>query len=535
MPRLLQEWLTEQAAVRPDAPAVTTSSGGITYGELDTLSTRIANTLRDAGCRRGERVALWMPKGATAIAALLGIYKADAIYVPLDAASPIKRLSAILDACESRWVLFGGPGIPALVELARDPRHAGLRVGWLDDGRPPAGLPVTFTGADVRRATNAPVVPDNGPDDAAHILFTSGSTGTPKGVVITHANVICFIEWATRHFGMNAADRVSGHPPLHFDLSFLDIFGALAAGAELHLVPPALNVLPGRMADFIRDRRLTQWFSVPSVLAYLARFDVVRHHDFPALKRVMWCGDVLSTPVLQYWMDRLPHVTFTNLYGPTETTIASSYYDVPARPRDARADVPIGAACDGEELLVLDDAMQAVSPGSVGDLYIGGVGLAQGYWRNPDQTAAAFRPHPRRTGDRIYKTGDLARVSADGVVHFLGRRDSQIKSRGYRIELGEIEAAFNTVPGIHESAVVAIDTGGFEGACICGAYVLTSGSDLTPARLRHELQQLVPDYMLPSRWLVLDRLPRTANGKTDRRELRRLFEEDTTTRAAHTA
>jgi amino acid adenylation domain-containing protein len=535
MARLLHEWVMDQAARRPFATAVVSSSGRTSYGELDTLSTQIANTLRSAGCRRGDRVALWMPKSAASIAALLGIYKTDAVYVPLDSASPVKRLSTILQLCESRWVLFGGPGAPTLADLARQESHRGLRIGWLDDSRPPADLRVAFTTADVRRAGRTLGATDNSPSDPAHILFTSGSTGTPKGVVITHANVIHFIEWAAAHFGMDADDRMSGHPPLHFDLAFLDIFGAFSAGAELHLVPPALNVLPGRMADFIRDNKLTQWFSVPSVLAYLARFDAVRPADFPALERVMWCGDVLPTPVLQYWMDRLPHVTFTNLYGPTETTIASSYYRVPERPRDARADVPIGTACDGEELLVLDDAMNDVPAGTVGDLYIGGAGLAREYWRNPEQTAAAFRPHPRRPGERIYKTGDLARVGFDGLVHFLGRIDSQIKSRGYRIELGEIEAALNTVPGIHESAVVAIETGGFEGVCISGAYVLSPGTDLTPLQLRHELQQLLPDYMLPSRWLALDRLPRTANGKTDRRELRKLFEEEVTTRAAHTA
>jgi amino acid adenylation domain-containing protein len=535
MPALLHEWVARQAARRPEAPAVVAASSRLSYGELDARSTEIARTLRAAGCRRGDRVAVWMPKSPTAIAALLGIYKADAIYVPLDPASPVKRLSAILEVCSCRWLLFGGPGVQALGELAASERHSSLRIGWLDDARPPAGLPIAFSAADVRRAGTEACASANRPDDAAHILFTSGSTGTPKGVVITHANVVHFIEWARTHFGLEASDRLSGHPPLHFDLSFLDMFGAFAAGAELHLVPPALNVLPARMADFIRDRRLTQWFSVPSVLAYLAQFDALRPGDFPALRRVMWCGDVLATPVLQYWMDRLPHVAFTNLYGPTETTIASSYYAVRERPRDARAAVPIGVACGGEELLVLDAAMRDVPPGTVGDLYIGGVGLAREYWGNPAQTAQAFRSHPRRPGERLYKTGDLARVGADGLVYFLGRSDSQIKSRGYRIELGEIETALASVAGVHEAAVVAIDTGGFEGAAICGAYVARAGADLPPARLRHELEQRLPAYMLPSRWLRLDQLPRTANGKTDRRELRKMFDEDANTRAAHTA
>jgi amino acid adenylation domain-containing protein len=534
MARLLWQWVSEQAATRPAAIALVTPSERLSYGELDALSTQVAQALRASGCAAGDRVALWMPKTPMAIAALIGIYKADAIYVPLDPSSPVKRLGTILDSCESRLVLFGGPGTPAIVELARQDGRA-LRIGWLEEGRPPSGLPVAFTLADVRRSDISPVRTTSGPEDAAHILFTSGSTGTPKGVVITHANVIRFVDWALGHFKIDQTDRLSGHPPLHFDLSFLDIFGAFAAGAELHLVSPALNIMPARLADFIREARLTQWFSVPSVLAYLAQFDVVRPGDFPALRRVMWCGDVLPTPVLHYWMDRLPHARFTNLYGPTETTIASSYYDVAERPRDSRAPVPIGTPCDGEELFVLDDEMNEVAAGAVGDLYIGGVGLAREYWHDAEQTAAAFRTHPRRAGGRIYKTGDLARVGADGLVYFLGRGDSQIKSRGYRIELGEIETALNTIDGIHESAVVAIGTERFEGATICAAYVLAPDRDLAPARLRHELEQIIPGYMVPSRWLVMDRLPRTANGKTDRRELRKLFDEDSNTRAAHTA
>jgi amino acid adenylation domain-containing protein len=372
------------------------------------------------------------------------------------------------------------------------------------------------------------------PDDPAHILFTSGSTGTPKGVVITHANVVHFIDWAVRYFAMGPDDRVSAHPPLHFDLSFFDLFGAFAAGASVHLVPAALSVLPGRLADFIRERELTQWFSVPSVLAYLAQLDAVRHGDFPSLKRVLWCGDVLATPVLQHWMARVPHATYTNLYGPTETTIASSYYRVPARPEDPRADVPIGVACDGEELLVLDEALQPVAPGAVGILYISGVGLAPGYWGDGRETEAAFRPHPTRAGQRLYRTGDLARIDERGLAHFLGRGDSQVKSRGYRIELGEIEAALNTAPGVHESAVVAVGTDGFEGAEICGAYVPHAGSGVTPASLRRHLQRMVPAYMVPSRWLAVDGLPRTGNGKTDRRELRKMFERGSSV-AAHTA
>jgi acyl-coenzyme A synthetase/AMP-(fatty) acid ligase len=224
-------------------------------------------------------------------------------------------------------------------------------------------------------------------------------------------------------------------------------------------------------------------------------------------------------------MQRLPHVRFTNLYGPTETTIASSFYDVPACPADEKAPIPIGQACDGEELLVLDANLQPVPPGATGDLYIGGVGLSPGYWHDPERTAAAFFRDPRDSNpnDRIYRTGDLARCGKDGLIYFIGRSDTQIKSRGYRIELGEIEAALSSLPCLQESAVVAIESSGFESSLICSAYVLQPGSQSTHTSVSKELRKHIPAYMIPVRWMACHTLPKNTNGKIDRPRLKELF------------
>lgn len=527
MVTLLQDYVTRQAERRPEAIALVLEGERLGYRDLEAASNRLARQLKHCGCRRGDRVCLVAPKSIAAIVAIHAIYKADCVYVPIDPASPAARAARILDQCETRWVLAGPGAMPLLDELLREERFRRLSIGWLGHERPVGErVSARFSLADVDTRPATPLPYANGPDDAAHILFTSGSTGAPKGVVITHASVAHFVEWAVGYFGTTATDRMSGHPPLHFDLSVYDIFGTFASGAELHLVPPALGILPNGLAEFIRASRLTQWFSVPSVLHHMVQFDIVRPHDFPALRRVLWCGETLPTPTLRYWMERLPHVSFTNLYGPTETTIASSYYTVPARPADDRAAIPIGVACAGEELLVLDEELRPVPPGRAGDLFIGGVGLSPGYWRDPERTAAAFVPDPRSGGGRrIYRTGDRARVGADGLVYFLGRTDSQIKSRGYRIELGEIESALDAIASLRESAVVAVATGGFEGTAICCAYVVADGgAAVTPVTLRRDLARALPAYMLPSRWAALDRLPRSANGKVDRRRLREVFE-----------
>lgn len=527
MTRLLQNWVEEQAAHRKSAPAVILGDACLTYGELDVLSTRLAHVLKHFGCRRGDRVCLLMPKTPLAIACLVGIYKADCIYVPLDPSSPVARLSRIVESCEPRCLLVAsrlGGKLGSLLQSESWP--SGARLGWVgSDDSIRTGLMPAFNLGDVLRAPATPVASANNPSDPAHILFTSGSTGNPKGVVITHANVAAFVDWAVDYFGLNSSERMSGHAPLHFDLSMFDIFGAFASGAELHLVPAECHLLPHKQAQWIRDSRLTHWFSVPSALNYMVKFGVVAQGDFPTLRRVTWCGDVLPTPVLAQWMARLPHAQFTNLYGPTETTIASSYYTLPAPPSDMATAIPIGRACAGEELLVLDGALTPAAPGVTGDLYIGGVGLSPGYWRNPEDTTRAFMEPPER-GGRIYRTGDLARYGEDGLVYFVGRKDHQVKSRGYRIELGEIEVALNTVNSLRECAVLAVHSDGFEGVKICCAYVPLDGAQISPLKLRNELSALLPDYMIPSEWKAYSELPKNATGKIDRRRLSESWHRD---------
>ena len=523
MNTLLQDFVTRHAERRPDATAVVMGGDRLTYALLETLSNQIAQVLRASGCSQGDRVGFLIPKSPTAIAAMLGILKADCCYVPLDASSPAPRLAKILQSAEPRMILAAGGGVTVLTSLMVDGTVApAMRVGWIDPDRDAgAALSAAFTLDDVRAAPAQAPVRVNTSSDRAHILYTSGSTGTPKGVMITHANVLRFLEWAVAYFQISPQDRTSGHSPLHFDLSTFDVFGTFAAGAQLHLVPPQLNVLPHKLAEFIRAADLTQWFSVPSALSHMAQFDVVRPNDFPSLKRLLWCGEVFPTPALRYWMLRLPHVAFTNLYGPTEATIASSYYTMEQCPEDERASIPIGRPCAGEDLLVLDEQLGPVPPGEIGHLYLKGVGLSPGYWRDREKTRNAFVANPLASDptERIYRTGDLAKVGPDGLVYFVGRADTQIKSRGYRIELSEIETALLTLKELREAAVVALPSEGFEGTTIACAYVARPATEVTPLALRRDLAKLLPVYMLPSRWQAYDALPRNANGKIDRRRI----------------
>ena len=532
MTQLIHHYATRQAAIRPDAYAIIAGKQQLTFAELEKQSNQLAHELVCAGAVQGDRVCLFMDKSPAAVVAMHGVMKADCIYVPIDISSPAPRVQRIIESCRPELILADRSGVKLLAAILPQLDESQVpAIGCMDPkGIEGPGIQCAFGLGDLQDASTVAPACKNKPDDPAHILFTSGSTGTPKGVVLSHRNVTHFVDWGREYFEIGPDDKVSGHPPLHFDLSTFDIYGSISAGAELHMVPAMANLLPNLLAKFIRESELTQWFSVPSALTLMARSEALCKNDFPALRRLLWCGEVLPTPTLIHWMKRLPHVQFTNLYGPTETTIASSYYTVPACPDDPRDQIPIGQACEEEQLYVLDADLRAVPRGEQGDLYISGEGLSLEYWEDSEKSASVFVDCDGEQGlpEKIYKTGDLAYQGEDGLFYFLGRIDSQIKSRGYRIELGEIETAMNALGLLKDCAVVGVPTGGFEGTAICCAFVPGSDSEVSPEIIRSNASKLLPSYMLPARWQNLSTLPKTGNGKTDRNKLRELFASEVT-------
>lgn len=502
---------TRHVGAQPTAISIVHGDERWTFAELAARAAALADRLVENDVRRADRVCLLADKTPEAIAAMLAIASIGAVYVPLEPASPSPRLARMLRTLAPCHLLAQSRHANLAGECSEILGDCAPRIHWLEH---------------VEAATSATLRVDARPDDVAVILFTSGSTGDPKGVPLTHEGIAHFVEWSNGYFAPSPGDRLSCHPPLCFDASLWDVFRSLSSGAQLHLVPAAASLLPTKLADFIRSSRITQWASVPSMLAAMAARDVLFPEDFPDLRKVIWYGEVFATRALRYWMSRLPHVEFTNTYGPTEASITVSTYRVPAIPRDDDDVLPIGQPVTGKQMLVLDDERRPVPAGVVGDLYVGGAGISPGYWQDPARTAAAFVELEPGSGQRWYFTGDRAAIDRNGVTWFHGRIDRQVKSRGCRIELDEIACALSGVAGLAESAIVAVPAPAFGGVRICAAYAPVPGTERAPSAIRADLVKLLPSYMLPTRWLVVDELPKNRNGKVDHRALEMRFQLD---------
>jgi non-ribosomal peptide synthetase component F len=415
MTEMLHHWVTSEANRRPDATAVALGEERLSYGELETLSNQLARALRERGCARGDRVALLVPKSPLAVVCLLGIYKADCVYVPLDVESPAKSLARILSLADCRCLLASASLAPRVRELLSQPDLPTLRIGWLGIPDQSAGmLPVAFRFSDIGALPGTPLQGAFRAQDTAHILFDPRSGAAPRGVTTTHHNLVDFVEWARSHFRLNESDRLSGYAPLTADHSLFDIFGSLASGAELHMVPAEARLLPVRLAAWIRTSGITLWSAPSVVLDNMAKLDAVQPWDFPDLRRVLWSGG-LPTASLGHWMKQLPHVEFTKLYGAPETTVASAFHTVASFPDDGAEQMPLGTARDGTELLLLDHNLQPVATGGHGDLYVSGDSLSPGYWRDAEASRRAFPQ--MASGERVYRTGSHGLRGADGHIY----------------------------------------------------------------------------------------------------------------------
>lgn len=524
---LLQHLLTNTARHYPDKEAVVFKNDAITYSVLEERSSQLAAALSRSGVKTGDRVGVMLNKSIEAITSIFGILKTGAIYVPVDARTPVSRVQYIIKNCDIKHLISSSTAVKAIINDAGDDsplRHIMLvdSKGDTDDNEISNISILSFETAlsDPKEIPFQSNITDVSP---AYILHTSGSTGVPKGVVISHLNALAFINMAAEFFNIESKDRMCNVAPLHFDLSVFDIFVAFRQGATLVLTPEYLTTFPVKLAEYISKQRITVWNSVASLLSMLAEKGTLEKYPFDALRIVHFSGDILPVKYLRHLKKYMNNAEFYNIYGQTEAN-SSMYYQV----KDIQDDqwiIPIGKAFPNFEVFILDENGHAQStPGYEGELYVKAATIALGYWRNEKETSEKFVSDPRdhSTINRCYKTGDIVRIDEDGNFIFIGRKDHMIKSRGYRIELAEIEATLNSHPLIRQAVVTAVPDI-IIGNRLIGHVSLINDGELTENDISAFCSRFLPKYMVPEVFIFHDSLPVISTGKIDRKVLEKQF------------
>ncbi|MGZ3147662.1 amino acid adenylation domain-containing protein [Lentzea chajnantorensis] len=470
-----------RAARTPDAVALSAGHDVVTYAELDRWSDALAGELVEAGVRSGDRVAVCLERSAQLVVALLGVLKAGAAYVPIDPEDPEARVSMMLADAQVSVVV--GRFSAGFTTLKVPPRGSRSTVDAL------------------------PVV---APEDVAYLMFTSGSTGRPKAAMVEHRNIANLVT-APNYLEITAQDRFLQLATVAFDAATFEIWAALLNGARLVLAPPGV-VQAEELGDLLRTNEITVLFLTAALFHRQIDVDV---DAFKGLHTVMSGGDVLSVPHIRRLREALPTVQIINCYGPTETTTFVTCHRVGAD-EDLGGTLPIGRQLQNTDVVIVGDDGTPVPDGTAGELWAGGAQVGRGYWQRPDLTEERF-VRGSWNGVRYYRTGDQARRRPDGVVEFLGRMDDQFKLRGFRIEPGEVENALTEHPQVRAAAVGVRTHPSGDRRLV--AWVVPSDEGIDKRSLRAHMRASAPEHMVPAGFVVVDELPITSNGKTDRKAL----------------
>jgi len=518
---LLPQLLVKTSERYPDKDAVVLGDISITYGELESMSSKLATSLEQLGIKKGDRVGIRLKKSVESIISLFGIMKAGAIYVPIDPLAPDVRTNHIIR----------NSGIECIITSVQE-----MSTFLTDNETEPTLRKAIIVGANGKNTINLQAdvdcrsweeilnVKPGGYNHTyladvqpAYILHTSGSTGIPKGVVISHRNALSFVDMATDFFEIRADDRVANHAPLHFDLSVFDIFASVKKGATIVLVPEFLSTFPVKLAEFIDREAISIWNSVSSVLTMLADKGMLERFGYDSLRLIHFSGDIMPAKYLRILKANMKNAAFYNIYGQTEAN-SSMFYKVDDIPNDAAWKIPIGKPFPSFDVFAVNDRNEVISQhGEAGELHIKSSTVALGYWGDDEKTMDKFVQEPGNTAFRstVYKTGDMVQREENGNYIFIGRKDHMIKSRGYRVELGEIELVLTSHPLVKQAVVVAVPDELIGNKIV--AYIAKSEVDTIDANdLLDYCSRFLPKYMVPESIEVLSTLAKTSTGKIDR-------------------
>ena len=497
--KLVHQLFEEQVRKTPQTLAVIYEDEQLTYAELNRKANQLARYLRRQGVGPDQPVAICVERSLEMVVGLLGIMKAGGAYVPLDPSYPSERLEYMLNDAAPRLILTQEHIKSTLPATAA--QVIALDTQWNEIAE--------FEDTDIDSQTLGLT-----PRNLAYVIYTSGSTGQPKGVMNEHRGVVNRLDWMQDRYRLNQDDRILQKTPFSFDVSVWEFFWPLLNGARLIVARPKGHQDPGYLRDLIQQRGVTTLHFVPSMLDVF--LDQHASGQCKSIRRVVCSGEELSPALQDRCLRELPQAELNNLYGPTEAAIDVTYWDCRLDGNESR--VPIGRPISNTQIYILDSMKQPVPIGVAGEIYIGGTGVARGYLNRPELTAERFiaDPFSDDAQARLYKTGDLGRWRADGNIEYLGRNDDQVKIRGFRIELGEIETALRRHPQVKEAVVLHAGTPSGKGLV---AYLTYRGEAPNIEALRSQLGDVLPEYMIPYAFVMLESLPLTPNGKLDRKQL----------------
>ena len=497
--KCVHELFEEQASICPDAVALVYAGSVLTYGELNARSNQLAHYLLDRGVVADELVGICMDRSLEMVIGILGVLKSGGGYVPIDPGYPPSRIGYMLSDSGVGLVLTGteldlsAMDLTALDSASCDSLEC-IELSTLSSGYSTENPGVELSSANI-----------------AYVIYTSGSTGLPKGVAVSHAGILNRLQWMQSEYGLSELDSVLQKTPFSFDVSVWEFLWPLMVGSRLVVLKPEGHKDPRYINEVIDTHRITTLHFVPSMLQSYLDNELLT--DCRSLSCVLCSGEALGMSLVERFLARLD-VPLHNLYGPTEASVDVTYW--PALEMDGLPSIPIGKPISNISCYVLDGDQGLVPQGVLGELYLGGVGLARGYLNRGGLTAEKFIPNPfSGEGDRLYRTGDIVRYLADGNIEYIGRVDHQVKVRGFRIELGEIESSLLGHACVKESVVLARTESG--DTRLVGYVVLSS--ELETSELREYLKNRLPDYMVPGVLMVVDEFPLTPNGKLDRNAL----------------
>ena len=513
--RSVLSYLEDDAARHSGRCAVIDEGGSCTYGQLYLRARKVGSALAELGARH-RAVVVYMEKGIDALSVRFGALCAGGFYVPVDPQVPAERLARIVGVLQDPLVVADELTLDAAEKVGES---TGLSEVLLADDL--LSHPVDEA---LLACARAGVIDS----DPAYVLFTSGSTGTPKGVAVSHRAIIDFIDDFVRLFDFEETDRVANQAPFDFDVSVKDIYGALACGCTLVVVPRALFSQPAALVSYLEEKQVTIMTWAVAALCLITSLHGLEGQTLSSVRRVMFSGEVMPVDHLRTWMDHLPEAVFVNLYGPTEVT-CNCLYHIIDRDRAYDEGIPLGIAFPNRQvLLVGEDGSLVTEPGATGEILVRGVSLALGYVGDEERTAAVFTQNPlhRRFPDRVYRTGDLGAYSDAGELFYRGRKDNQIKHQGHRVELEEVDLAIEAVPGVTRCRCVYDK----EKKRLIAFYEGTADA----ASLRVHALETLPPFMMPTKILPIEAMPLTKNGKVDRAALLALSREAAARRRART-